>query len=239
MRGKLIVLEGIDCSGKQTQSELLTVNLQAMGMKAKHLSFPDYETPTGKIIAGPLLGNPVYGESYFDSYEQIDPKIRSLYYAADRRAQKKQIEQWLDDGYFVILDRYTTSNMGYQGSFYQTKEEREAFFDWIWQLEFDLLELPQPDLLLYLQVPTRMVQVLRKNREVLDTVEENDALLEQTELCYQELVKRFVHETILCCEEQMKEIGVIQKEILEAVMKMISRKTLEQQIIDAMKDENS
>ena len=81
--GKLIVIEGTDSSGKTTQSKLLEENLNKKGIKSVLLSFPMYDTPTGRIISGPLLGKT--GESYFnEDASKIDPKIACLYYAADR-----------------------------------------------------------------------------------------------------------------------------------------------------------
>ena len=81
-KGKLIVIEGNDCSGKQTQGTLLVENLKKMGYPAIYLSFPMYDTPTGRIIAGPILGKEEFGPCFFEEGIDLDPYIASLYYAA-------------------------------------------------------------------------------------------------------------------------------------------------------------
>ena len=116
MTGKLIVIEGTDCSGKNTQSVLLVKKLVAMGLKAVNLSFPMYDSPTGKIVGGPLLGRKEIGTSWFpEGYTHVDPKISGLYYAADRKYNFSKIEKYLQEGYYVVLDRYVSSNMAHQG----------------------------------------------------------------------------------------------------------------------------
>ena len=100
MKGKLIVIEGTDCSGKETQSKMLVESLNEMGLKAVHLSFPMYDTPTGKIVGGCYLGKPEIGESLFpEGAVEVDPKIASLYYAADRKYNIGKIKKYLEDGY--------------------------------------------------------------------------------------------------------------------------------------------
>ena len=96
-KGQLIVIEGTDFSGKQTQTELLVKNLQKLGFKVVHFSFPNYDTPTGRIIGEAYLGK--FGPSYFkEGIENVDPKISSLYYAADRVYNIKIIEKYLNEG---------------------------------------------------------------------------------------------------------------------------------------------
>ena len=86
MKGKIIVIEGTDCSGKETQTSLLVQNLKKQGRKIERLSFPDYDSPTGKIVGGPYLGRTGMGESFFkEGAAAVDPKVAALYYAADRR----------------------------------------------------------------------------------------------------------------------------------------------------------
>ena len=109
MTGKLIVIEGTDCSGKNTQSVLLVKKLMAMGLKAVNLSFPMYDSPTGKIVGGPLLGRKEIGVSWFpEGYTHVDPKISGLYYAADRKYNFSKIEKYLQEGYYVVF--YFTAN---------------------------------------------------------------------------------------------------------------------------------
>ena len=85
-KGKLIVIEGTDCSGKETQTKLLIKRLIGENIKVRDFSFPNYDSPTGKIIGGAYLGKPSIGESYFEeNATNVDPKVASLYYADDRK----------------------------------------------------------------------------------------------------------------------------------------------------------
>ena len=93
MRGKIIVIEGTDCSGKETQSILLEKRLKEKGKKCVRFGFPMYDTPTGKIVGGPYLGNPEISAGFFpEGADQVDPHIASLYYAADRKYNMSKIE---------------------------------------------------------------------------------------------------------------------------------------------------
>ena len=115
-KGKLIVIEGTDCSGKETQTKLLIKKLKAENIKVDNFSFPAYNSPTGKIIGGAYLGKPHIGESYFkEGATNVDPKVAALYYTADRKYNIAQITKLLDSGINVILDRYIYSNMAHQG----------------------------------------------------------------------------------------------------------------------------
>ena len=116
MSARLIVIEGTDGSGKETQSKKLESYLQEKGYKVKKYSFPVYSSPTGKIVGGPYLGKPEINESYFpETSAFVDPLVSSLYYAADRRYNfLTEIESEMENNDVVILDRYTTSNMGNQ-----------------------------------------------------------------------------------------------------------------------------
>ena len=106
MRGKLIVIEGTDCSGKQTQTELLQKRLNDLNLNCIRIDFPRYDTPTGKIVGGPYLGKPEICDSFFlEGAVNVDPKVASLYYAADRKYNIGEVNEYLDKGYFVILDR--------------------------------------------------------------------------------------------------------------------------------------
>ena len=110
MRGKLIVIEGTDCSGKETQAKLLEKKLNQLGYKTKELYFPNYDSPTGKIIGGCYLGNKEIVSEYLKTSDgwflegasKVDSLVASLYYAADRRYNVKDINELLDKGINVI-----------------------------------------------------------------------------------------------------------------------------------------
>lgn len=225
MKGKLIVIEGTDCSGKQTQSKLLADKLNQLGYRAVCLSFPMYNTPTGRIVGGCYLGKPEIGESYFpEGSVGVDPKIASLYYAADRKYNIGKIKQYIEDGYFVILDRYTSSNMAHQGCKVLDKEERFNVFQFIDKLEYWLLDLPKADITFLLHVPSEVSQELMKNREFIDGHEKDPDYLKNAELTYLELSELYNWKRIDCVEfGKMKPIDQIHEEILFLLLNSSNR----------------
>ena len=140
MKGKIIVVEGTDCSGKETQTSLLVQRLRREGRNIERLSFPDYDTPTGRIVGGPYLGKEHIGEGFFpEGAANVDPKVAALYYAADRRYSRDKILKLLNDGVDVVLDRYVESNMGHQGGKLFDKEDRLKLYEDLENLEYGFL----------------------------------------------------------------------------------------------------
>lgn len=188
MRGKLIVIEGTDCSGKETQTLLLEKKLNELGITSRRLSFPMYDTPTGQIVATCYLGKSEYCDYLFkdgvrglfkEGASEVDYLTSSLYYAADRRYNSFLINKLLDDGVNVIVDRYLYSNLAHQGGKISDKSERENYFKKMEMLEFDILEIPKPDKVIFLYVPYEVASTLKKNRN-----EE----LDQNEICREHLI---------------------------------------------------
>lgn len=175
MRGKLIVVEGTDCSGKETQTKLLFTRLNSEGFSTLRMQFPMYDTPTGRIIAGPMLGKPAYGKSYFDEGAgKMNGKVASLYFAADRLYNIDKVTSKLDAGTSVILDRYVDSNKVHQCSKIDDDVLREKQYEFIEKLEYDLLGLPKPDIKIMLFMPLEYREILQKNRaEEADDVEKD------------------------------------------------------------------
>ena len=220
MKGKLIVVEGTDCSGKQTQTELLIKRLNENGYKCIRIDFPRYETPTGKIVGGPYLGKPEISESFFkEGAVNVNPKIASLYYAADRKYNIDEVNKYLNEGYFVILDRYTTSNLAHQGSKILDKDERFNMYQWIDKLEYWLLELPKPDMTIFLHMPYEYSLQLRKNRSSLDEHEKSEDHLKHSEACYIELKELYNWDYVNCIRDgKIRSIEDINDEILDLVL---------------------
>ena len=219
-RGKIIVIEGTDSSGKATQSEKLLKRLNDEGKKAIALSFPCYDTPTGKIVGGPLLGKPEIGESFFgDETLTLDPKITCLYYAADRKYNMKKVDEYLDKGYYVILDRYVTSNLAHQGGKILDKDERFYIYQWIDKLEYWLLDLPKPDITIFLHVPYDFSKELMKTREHLDINEKSEEHLKNAEKAYIELSELYNWSKIECISDnKLRTIEDINDEIYNIVI---------------------
>lgn len=159
MKGTLIVLEGIDGSGKATQSELLERGLRERGKRVMRVSFPDYESPSSALVKMYLAGD--FGANPDD----VSPCAASLFYAADRFASyRMKWKEFYKSGGIVIADRYTTSNMVHQMTKYKTEAEREVFLRWLEQTEYEKLELPRPDRVFLLDMPLAVSEKLVRQR---------------------------------------------------------------------------
>jgi dTMP kinase len=150
--GKLIAVEGIDGSGKQTQVRLLAEALAARGQCVFTSGFPQYDSWFGKMVGQFLNGD-------FGPLESVDPHFTALLYAGDRFERKQPILSALKRGEVVITDRYVASNLSHQTA-RAAPEERAAFRAWIEHLEYGIYGLPKEDLVLYLRVPPRASQSL-------------------------------------------------------------------------------
>lgn len=224
MKGKLIVIEGTDCSGKETQSNLLVERLLKDNVSIVKFSFPNYDTPTGKIIGGPYLGKSYIGPSWFqEGAANVEPKIASLYYAADRLYNIQQINDVLNSGTHVLLDRYTFSNMGHQAGKLLIEEKRFAMYDWLENLEFNLLNLPRPDISVFLHLPFEYACQLKKERvEKPDGHEVDEQHLRSAEKAYIEIAKKYNFDTIKCYEEdKIRSIENINDELYELISKQL------------------
>ena len=157
--GKLIVIEGTDGSGKSTQFKLLTERLVREGKEFRQLVFPQYKEESSALIRMYLGGE--FGSRPSD----VSAYAASAFFAVDRYASYKKVwGQWYENGGLVVSDRYTTSNAVHQAS----KEEGEnqvAFLKWLYEFEYEKLELPRPDLTIYLDVPTDFTEMLMRRRE--------------------------------------------------------------------------
>ena len=217
--GKFIVIEGTDCSGKETQSKLLVEKLIKKGKKAVRITFPNYSSPTGKIVGGPYLGKEEISPCWFpEGAVNVDPMVTSLYYAADRKYNEKEIRKYLEEDYFVICDRYTSSNMAHQGSKIHDDNERFNMYQWIDKLEFWLLSLPKPDKTIFLHVPYSYAFELKKNRLSLDEHEKSEKHLRDSEVAYLELASFYNWVNINCIkDDKIRTIEDINEEIMENI----------------------
>jgi dTMP kinase len=196
-RGKFIVFEGIDGSGKRTQLELLARVLAARGIPYERLSFPRYEGFFGKLVARYLNGE-------FGILEAVDAHFSALLYAGDRLEAKPAIEAALAAGKTLLADRYIASNLGHQGA-RVPRELRDEFLRWITTLEYDVYALPTEDIVIYLRVPadTAHRQVAEKGArdytsQVRDIQEANLAHLAAAAEVYDSLARGAKWVTIEC-----------------------------------------
>ncbi len=218
-KGKIIVIEGTDCSGKATQSKLLVERLEKEGKKCISVSFPCYDTPTGKIVGGAYLGKQEICDSFFDSALELDPKIACLYFAADRKYNIGKVLEYVSQGYYVILDRYVTSNLAHQGCRIENKDERFYMYQWIDKLEYWLLDLPKPDKTIFLHVPYDFTKELEKNRKFLDEYEQNPQHLQNAERAYIELSQLYNWDKIECIKEnKLRSIEDIHEELYNLII---------------------
>lgn len=212
-KGKLIVIEGTDCSGKQTQTELLVKHLKEAGYLAVHFSFPNYASPTGKIIGSSYLGK--NGNSLFtEGIENVDPKISSLYYAADRAYNIDIIKKYLENDYIVIVNRYVESNMAFQGGKIKDIKRRNMMYEWLDNLEFVLLDIPRPDMVIFLYLPYEHVCLLKEKRGETPNVN----ILHMAEIAYTELSSIYDYQKIYCLKDNhLRSIEDIGEEIFVKV----------------------
>lgn len=158
-KGKFIVIDGTDGSGKATQVELLAKALTNEGYKVKVADFPEYENNFfGKFIGHCL------SEQYYN-WLNVHPKIASVVYAADRFESKEKLEKWLKDRNIVISNRYVSANQIHQGGKIANPKKREAFIKWLDEMEYKVFKIPKPDLTLYLSLPIDIVLELIAKRE--------------------------------------------------------------------------
>lgn len=146
-KGKLIVIDGIDGSGKATQVKILKQRLLKEGFKVKTIDFPRYENN----FFGSLIGE--YLSGLHGDFIAMDSKIASILYAADRFESSKQIKKWLDEGCVVLADRYATANQIHQGGKIDDLKKRKEFLAWLYKMEYGVFGIPKPDLVIYLDVP--------------------------------------------------------------------------------------
>ena len=159
MAGPLIVFEGTDGSGKSTQFRALCQRLDGQGIPYRRLVFPQYDKPSSALIRMYLAGE--FGSRPGD----VNPYAASAFYAVDRYASLRQV--WGEDyrrGKLILADRYTTSNAVHQSA-KLPPEEQEPFLRWLDDFEHNKLELPRPDLVLYLDMPTELSIRLLRRRE--------------------------------------------------------------------------
>lgn len=218
-RGKFIVLEGIDGSGKRTQLEALTREFDRRGIPFSQISFPNYGGFFGKLVAQFLNGE-------FGPLAAVDPHFSALLYAGDRLESKPAIESALAAGKTVLSDRYVASNLAHQGA-RVAREKRTEFLAWLKQLEYQIHAIPSEDLVIYLRVPVNEAHRLigeKRPREYTssrrDLQEADLAHLEAASQVYDELARQPNWVTIECFDSgsgALRAPATIHAEVLAAV----------------------
>jgi len=206
--GKLIVIEGIDGSGKLTQLHLLLDYLDRNKIKHSSFDFPQYK----KTFFGDFAGRFLKGE--FGHFSRINPYLASFPYAADRWQVKEKLWQAIDRDEFVICNRYTPS------SIYQAVKvkpiERQKFLDWVETLEYEVFGIPRPNLVIFLYVPLTFAQTLIA-KKTKDQYEKNFSYLKKVENMYLDTVKINKNWIKIDCMENNKIISpeIIHRRVLD------------------------
>lgn len=208
MAGKLIVIEGLDGSGKSTQIELLKSKFNAKGVPYRYIHFP----MLNKGVYGELIAEFLRGE--YGSVKEVAPKLAALLFANDRKEHIGRLIEWLNNNCFVLADRYVNSNIAFQCAKIEDKSEKEKLKQWILAFEYNHNQLPLPYLSFFLDVPfdfiTQSLSGERKGNERAylkgrqDIHEESVDLQKNVYNEYRQLLQEqsnFVR--IDCCNENM------------------------------------
>lgn len=224
---QIIVIEGTDGSGKQTQSELLKNKLIKEFENCYLMSFPNYTNICCEPVKHYLNGE-------FGSLDETTPYAASTLFAVDRLSTWKMDLKHLEkkNDYILLLDRYTTSNMLYQASKIKNKIEAMKMVDWISDLEYNKMKIPKPTMVIFLDMPPYASKELRNgrknkftNKDELDIHESNEEYLESVYAVSKDIAYREGWIIINCTDDigNIKTIGEIHKEIYNTVLKTIER----------------
>lgn len=200
MNGKVIVIDGLDGSGKQTQTDLLRQRLVREGRPVRAISFPDYSQPSSALVKQYLAGD-------FGQADEVSAYAASSFYAVDRYASYNQF--WKDDylsGHTILADRYTTSNLVHQMS-KLPREDWDDFAEWLEDFEYQKLGLPRPDSVIYLDMHPDVSRKLLSMRyhgdeSKKDIHESNFAYMERCRVCALYAAERFHWHVVHCSDEK-------------------------------------
>lgn len=221
--GKLIAIDGVDASGKQTHAEILFEKLKNMGKKVRLVSFPAYDKPSSALVKMYLSGD--FGEKP----EDVSAYAASTFFAADRFSTYRT--DWgkdYEDDTIIIADRYVSSNMIHQASKLK-KEERSEFLDWLDNFEYNIYSLPRPDVTIFLDMPPEFGAELMREREnkfsgesQKDIHERNKEYLKESydNACF--VAEKYSWQRISCVkDEKIRTIEEINEEIFELVKSIV------------------
>ena len=221
MKSKIIVIEGLDGSGKATQTKILAEMLADKGYKVRKLEFPDYANPSSSLVKMYLGGD--FGSNPND----VNAYAASSFYAVDRVASFLQF--WKSDyeeGTVILSDRYATSNIIYQMSKVEDSQ-RDEFIEWQNDFEYNKLGIPKPDAVIYLDVEPEVSQRLMEKRyggdmSKMDLHERNVKFLLDCRKSALYAAEKCNWKVINCCENgEIKSIEKISEEIKEAIFKIL------------------
>lgn len=219
-KGKLIVVDGGDGSGKTTQAEMLVSHLKSKKIPVKYMDFPQYyHSFHGKTVAKFLRGE-------FGKIDEVSPYLSSLAYALDRASVKREMDEFLEKGGIIIANRYATSNMVHQSAKFKNPSERKEYLKWIYELEYKVHKIPREDIVIYLHVPWKIGLSLSENkikRRYLkgkeDIAEKDLKHRQETEKMYLLLAEKYKHWKKIDCVENKKLLS--KEEIQEKIISLL------------------
>lgn len=220
----LVVIEGAcDGIGKTTQFNMLIDKLKKDGIKIYTHHFPSYGTVQGARVEKFLKGE--YGNP-----GDLSPYFVNELYAYDRfYTWENELKKYYDDGYLILLDRYTTSSIIYQSVFIKDKDEKNKFIDYVIKYEYEENKIKKPDLVIFLKAPYNLVKKLKNNRIdnegiVNDVYEKDDILMEDiyNNAIY---ISNYLNWNIVDCSDgdTFKDKDAISEEVYRLVKKKIKK----------------
>ncbi|MFH0853153.1 MAG: thymidylate kinase [bacterium] len=221
-KGKLIVFEGVDGSGKATQADLLIKRLKKLGHKTALADFPQY----GQTFFGDMAG--LYLKGAYGEATKVNPYLASLLYALDRWQARPKIEKWLKQGRIVISNRYTSSSAFHQTTKMSKSNDKKTYLRWLTELEYKELGIPKPDLTIFLNMPFEVSQKLVRKKGQrnyigtgIDQHERSPKHQKQAWLNAQQLIKQLKWKSIPCSTRGVLDTPEV---IAERVWKVINLK---------------
>ena len=193
-KGRLIIIEAGDGSGKATQTKALYEHLQRDGYRVRRVEFPDYAADSSMLVRMYLRGD--FGEQA----DSVNAYAASTFFAVDRYASYRM--KWqadYEEGAIILADRYTTSNMVHQAVKLQDAAERDAFLSWLWDFEFVKLGLPVPDRVVFLNMdPDVADKLINKRGQQKDIHERDKEYLHRCHAAYELLAERYGWARVQC-----------------------------------------
>lgn len=222
--GKLIAIDGVDASGKQTQTTLLLSRLEKEGKEVKMVSFPAYDKPSSILVKMYLNGE--FGENPSD----VNAYATSTLFAADRFATYRT--DWGTDyngGTIILADRYVSSNLIHQASKINDTDEKKKFLVWLDDLEYGIYNLPRPDVTIFLDMPPEYGAELMSGRlnksngdDKKDIHESDFSYLEKSYENAMFVAKKFNWKRISCIKDgQIRSVDEIHEDIYSIVRELL------------------
>lgn len=230
MNGTLFVIEGVDGSGKATQTDLLYQALQKQERPVRKISFPNYDSPSSSLIKMYLNGE------FGTDPQAVNAFATSVFFAVDRFASfRKDWQKFYEDGGIIIADRYVTSNLVHQASKISDAAEKERYIAWLSDLEYNIFGLPQPDCVIFLDMPPTCSLQLRQQRNALKqglTQDIHEADQHYLQQAYENAVSIAQHQqwhTIHCAtpDGNIRSIEDIHRQILQTICQRTDIRTAE------------